>query len=121
MPYKDRAKKNECQRKWYRKNRKKHIGWVRRRDRAYLPILYAVIEGLKRRPCSDCGQRFHPAAMDFDHVRGKKRMDICRLRKHKVSLKTVLSEISKCDLVCSNCHRIRTYNRRLRKESAAVS
>jgi len=55
----------------------------------------------------DCGKRWHFCAMDFDHVRGKKLFEIndasCR------ALQKVKDEIAKCDVVCANCHRIRTY------------
>ncbi len=64
----------------------------------------------KDHPCLDCGGRFPPCAMDFDHVRGNKSWTIGQLFNAKES--RVLEEISKCDLVCANCHRIRTHNRR---------
>ena len=48
--------------------------------------------------------------MDFDHVRGK-TAGISRLLQANVSMTRLLAEIAKCDLVCSNCHRIRTWNR----------
>lgn len=44
--------------------------------------------------------------MDFDHVRGVKRQGLSRL--HGYSIEAILTEISKCDLVCANCHRKRT-------------
>jgi 5-methylcytosine-specific restriction endonuclease McrA len=63
----------------------------------------------KRSPCTDCGLTFHPVAMDFDHVRGQKLFSISdgwhRTREE------VLQELSKCDLVCANCHRLRTIQR----------
>ncbi len=65
---------------------------------------------MKNRPCKDCGQTFHYSAMDFDHVRGEKVYDVARMTQE--SLELVLSEIDKCDVVCSNCHRYRTWQRR---------
>ncbi len=60
------------------------------------------------RGCEICGYIGHPAALDFDHVRGNK--------SHIVSCsKTVAhakEEIKKCRILCANCHRIVTYNRR---------
>lgn len=58
----------------------------------------------------DCGGRFHPWVMEFDHREGhKKAMDVSRaIRKSLVVLRR---EAAKCDLVCANCHRMRTYKR----------
>ena len=65
---------------------------------------------IKDVPCTDCGNTFPPCCMDFDHVRGKKTfaISLCGNR----SWKRVLKEIKKCDIVCANCHRIRTAQRR---------
>lgn len=71
------------------------------------------VRSVKNQPCVDCGKNFHFAAMDFDHVRGKKLgclSDLC----YRVGLSRLKTEIRKCDLVCANCHRIRTYNRLLK-------
>jgi hypothetical protein len=61
-------------------------------------------------PCTDCGGYFHFAAMDFDHTSDDKVDSVSRLTGHG-SWRIVLAEMKKCDLVCSNCHRVRTYNR----------
>jgi len=54
--------------------------------------------------------------MDFDHrdpsnkVRGVTRMingDTDRM----------LAEARKCDIVCANCHRLRTFNRRMKRSA----
>ena len=72
---------------------------------------YAKIEKLKSQPCMDCGQTFHPAAMDFDH-RPDEQKEFNIANSHaNYSMKRVLAEIAKCDLVCACCHRIRTYKR----------
>ena len=64
------------------------------------------------RPCADCGGVFHPVAMQWDHRPGtQKRGEISRM-VDRASRKDLLSEIEKCDLVCANCHAVRTYERR---------
>ena len=67
------------------------------------------IDAFKTGPCADCHQTFPPYVMDFDHVRGEKRFGVSKMRNH--SIEKILEEIAKCELVCANCHRIRTYNR----------
>lgn len=62
--------------------------------------------------CLDCGFRKHPAAFEFDHVRGKKKAAISNMLNVLNSWDTILIELNKCELVCANCHRIRTHNRR---------
>jgi hypothetical protein len=71
---------------------------------------YARIALIKKSPCADCGQTFPPCCMDFDHVRGEKRFSISRCVTR--SWDAIQSEINKCDLVCANCHRIRTFKRK---------
>lgn len=66
-------------------------------------------EDLKRnKPCSDCGNIFHTAAMHWDHLPGAEKF---REVSSLWSRKLVLEEIKKCELVCANCHSIRTWNR----------
>lgn len=63
------------------------------------------------KPCMDCGGKFHPCAMDFDHREGEaKRFNVSRMAS-RLSLEAIQTEIAKCDLVCSNCHRVRTFVR----------
>jgi hypothetical protein len=59
----------------------------------------------------DCGQTFPPYVMDFDHVRGEKKYNVGLMASSGYSLKMIAAEIQKCDLVCANCHRIRTHQR----------
>lgn len=71
-----------------------------------------AVNAIKATPCLDCGGAFPPVCMDFDHRPGEgKTAQISQLVRTGVSLERVLEEISKCDLVCANCHRIRTYGR----------
>lgn len=64
------------------------------------------------RGCADCGYREHPAALDFDHLPGHKKKFGIAAGCHKYSWEDVLIEIAKCDVVCANCHRVRTYERK---------
>lgn len=70
----------------------------------------AELSALKDGPCMDCGNRFPPECMDFDHRPGEgkiKPVGYLFYMPHKVA-----DEVKKCDLVCANCHRIRTRARR---------
>lgn len=68
-----------------------------------------LIARLKQRPCQDCGEVFPVECMDFDHVRGAKKANVSEML-HRPSAE-VLAEVEKCELVCANCHRIRTRDR----------
>lgn len=70
-----------------------------------------ILRGAKRKPCADCAISYPLVCMDFDHVRGTKRFSIGTSVGRRTE--DLLAEIAKCDVVCSNCHRIRTQLRRL--------
>ena len=67
-------------------------------------------------PCTDCGDCFPYYVMDFDHL-GNKSFAISRYKHSTNSLERVREEIAKCELVCSNCHRIRTFRRMQEKKA----
>lgn len=70
------------------------------------------LQGLKQSPCMDCKKSFPPVCMDFDHVRGEKLYNVGSMAYSTTSRDKILTEIAKCDLVCANCHRIRSYERK---------
>ena len=61
-------------------------------------------------PCSDCGGSFHFSQMEFDHLRDKDAA-VSRLANAPATLRRLAEEIDKCELVCANCHRLRTWER----------
>ncbi len=92
---------------YYAEHRDEEIERVRVRQAATLEFL----RDLRRRPCADCGLSFPPWVMDFDHR--DPRTKSFALAAGKALLKSrevLLAEIAKCDIVCANCHAIRTYD-----------
>lgn len=59
-------------------------------------------------PCVDCGENHPFYVMQFDHVRGEKQFNVSAAVGN-VKKERVLEEIEKCDLVCANCHAVRTH------------
>lgn len=70
----------------------------------------SFINSFKGSPCADCGKRFPSFCMDFDHVRGDKTLNLSRMKTH--TRERIEAEIAKCELVCANCHKVRTESRR---------
>lgn len=62
------------------------------------------------RGCVDCGYNANPVALQFDHVRGKKKFVIAASYLQR-KWPDVLAEIAKCEVRCANCHAVVTYNR----------
>lgn len=86
---------------YYQKNKDRAEASQRKRSQ----INRAYINGIKSQPCVDCGKVYPPCAMDFHHLRDKKNM-VSRMID-RARLVDLQSEIEKCEVVCSNCHRIR--------------
>ena len=58
--------------------------------------------------CVECGYNKHPAALDFNH-RNPLEKSFNISRNTKKSWHLIEAEIAKCDVLCSNCHRIHTH------------
>lgn len=73
----------------------------------------AYVQAIKlERGCADCGYRAHPAALDFDHLPGNVKLGKLASMACGSALTTIHAEIEKCEVVCANCHRVRTAERR---------
>jgi hypothetical protein len=80
---------------------------VKSRDRrAKFLAEYKLAKG-----CADCGYNAHSEALDFDHLPGTKKLFNIGYGKDHL-LEAILAEIAKCEVVCANCHRVRTSHRR---------
>jgi hypothetical protein len=63
--------------------------------------------------CVDCGVAYPHYVLEYDHLPGKgKEVALARAMTLGWGPERLLSEMAKCDLVCANCHKIRTFNRR---------
>jgi hypothetical protein len=72
------------------------------------PAFRLWYEALKSGPCVDCGGTFPPSVMHWDHLPGTVKVaDVGKLAT-KRNKALILAEIEKCELVCANCHAIRT-------------
>lgn len=102
--------------KYYEQNKEIHIKKNKGFVLAKRKKLYEIVNKIKEAPCKDCNQVYPPYVMDFDHIDPSTKLNtISKMILCSSSLKKIMEEINKCEVVCSNCHRIRTYNRRLGK------
>jgi hypothetical protein len=90
--------------------RKRHKVYRRRNAKALRERNMQIIWSLRAsNKCVDCRTSVDPRAMQFDHV-FYKRHGIIYIASSG-SIETLFKEIAICQLVCANCHAIRTYNR----------
>ena len=62
--------------------------------------------------CTDCTGIYPLCAFDFDNIEDpENHVTVGRLISNNVSWDRIAEEASKCELVCSNCHRVRTQSR----------
>lgn len=100
-----------CNRANLKAHYKNNPQYYHNKRRTHKKHVKELIRNSKLRPCVDCGQRFHPCAMQYDHIPGtNKRFNISGAIT-ALPVGTVLTEIDKCDLVCAVCHAYRTYYR----------
>lgn len=94
----------ESERRWYQSNKATIAAKKKRKKQR----LNEIVREYKNRPCLDCGKRYPYYVMDFDHVKGKKRNSVSIILGLN-NLDALLEEIQKCEVVCANCHRERTF------------
>ena len=69
---------------------------------------------MKTRPCADCGVQYPFYLIDFDHRDAETKMYELNA-VDRMTVKAIKCEVEKCDVVCANCHRERTFQRRIRQ------
>lgn len=92
----------EYKRSHYERNKDDYLKKSYARKKAYRE---EFLDFLKTQKCKDCGNDDY-RVFEFDHLYDKK-FDISR-KIGGQTLSSLMEEIEKCDIVCANCHRIRT-------------
>ena len=69
-----------------------------------------AVEQLKAVPCAECGQQYPTYIMDFDHRDPATKAFEISTNVARRAWGKLLAEISKCDVVCARCHRLRSWN-----------
>lgn len=97
-------------REYYEKNKEKQKKMIYASKRIRVEKAKEYVKNLKSStPCMDCGILYPHYVMDFDHQHSKKFL-ISMAMHDGTSIDKIKNEIEKCEIVCSNCHRIRTHS-----------
>ena len=100
---KSKEKTREYHKKYYAANKQKYLD----KNYRWEQTIKDLIREAKQVPCADCQQKYPHFVMDFDHLpEFEKSFNLAE--GHKKGINKVKEEIAKCEVVCSNCHRIRT-------------
>lgn len=108
MPTKNKKKAREASRRHYQNNKDAY----KARNAKKRAEIKEFLRQAKDKPCADCGQTFPPYVMDFDHREPSEKtyQMACIYREH--SWRKIHEELAKCDVVCANCHRERTFGKK---------
>lgn len=100
-----------CNAAYHAENKARHNAQIHARNRRMRRELQELLRRyLLDHPCVDCGET-DLRVLEFDHLRNK-TANISQLIDHRGrSWSSILQEIDKCEVVCANCHRRRTYAR----------
>jgi hypothetical protein len=103
----DPLKQRAAKKRWYDDNRQVY----RDRNKRQHAEKRRRLNALKRVPCADCRIRYPSFVMEFDHRDGDEKLGNISGAVLYWSWARIMAEVAKCDVVCANCHRIRTARR----------
>jgi lysyl-tRNA synthetase class I len=87
-------------------NHAQKLSWQRNNGRKNR----AIIDQIKvEAGCCKCGYNAHPAALDFNHKNPLEKSFSIGARSTGLTIEQLKEEISKCEILCANCHRVHTY------------
>lgn len=98
---------------WHQRNKERRRAAIKLRRSSKRQYVHDLKENV---PCMDCGIVYPPHVYDFDHLpQFEKSFALSSTGMRDKTLEQIIAEVAKCELVCSNCHRHRTYMRKLEK------
>lgn len=102
MPYKNREKQLESQRKNYFENKERYKNSLRTRIERNKQF---VNEYKKDKKCSRCPEN-RSICLHFHHIKRQTANDkgVSILVRNGSSIDRIVKEIEKCELLCANCH-----------------
>ena len=90
-------------REWYNRNKEHAISKIKERQRN---LQIWLDERKKTLKCVECGMN-HIACLHFHHLDPKKKeSSLAKVARKGWSIKKIEQEISKCKVLCANCHSI---------------
>lgn len=101
----------ECKRtydnKYYANNKEKIAPFkvIRNSERTKI-LKWKILNFLRENGCLNCSEN-DPIVLDFDHLRDKE-YNVSDMVRLGYSWNKISKEISKCQILCSNCHRKKT-------------
>jgi hypothetical protein len=108
MAYKNIEEKRIASSRHYQANKDYYYA----RNRRYRKELSSYVNKIKEEsPCTDCHKNYPYYVMDFDHLEGEDKLGLVSFFCKTGRIRAMEKEIMKCEVVCSNCHRERTYRR----------
>jgi len=110
----EKEKRAKYWRHYYSQNKQKHVQRVQNRKNKIIRDSKKKLKELKSKlQCSECGEN-HIATLDFHHTnKDLKLSTVSSLVCNGYSWESILLEIQKCIVLCSNCHRKLHYNERI--------
>jgi hypothetical protein len=101
MPFKNRILQNESQKKYWSSNKQYYL----EKKEAHRELIREKIREIKSvSKCMNCPEN-HPACLVFHHKDpSQKDGEIGMAVSKGWSMEKLLEEISKCEVLCANCH-----------------
>lgn len=108
MAYKDPNSQKMASARHYRANKLAYL----ERNKRYRKEIGNYLNRIKEeQPCADCKTNYPYYVMDFDHVDGAAKEGLVSYFCKTGRIGAMKREILKCEVVCANCHRLRTHAR----------
>lgn len=119
MPHKDPVRRKEYYDQYISdpKKQDKHDRQRRDNDKARYTEARTFVDAQKKKSvCIECGHSDY-RVLDFHHLDpGKKTVGVSRAVVQRWSAERILAEISKCVVLCANCHRLLHWSERTNNE-----
>ena len=105
MAYKTSELLRDYNREYYQRNRSRLLEKQREKNRRFAESRRKwLVDYKKNLKCIRCNEN-HPATLTFHHRNAtEKSFEIGNAIALGVSLKRLVAEIEKCDVLCANCH-----------------